>query len=232
MKPQSRYIIHYGINFIIIPVPAISHQTSLRFQQAIISHGLDFVRVENLKNQITIIRDSPSPLHLTVGALESQVGQFLIVAPNPKSSVELFIQEAEAAVAAYAEVWPAPNRQILKCDATLRELHETTSEHAFQELWERRLGQSPQSLKVFGKPIRGGGLRFVMDPLPNESEPVQIEIKIESFLRDTTKLFVESQFIWPKPTQPGIEFNVQERFSMMNSYIEKQVYDFIKGEFI
>jgi hypothetical protein len=66
------------------------------------------------------------------------------VAPNPKGTLELFIQEAEAAIDAYKEVWEASNRQIVKADATIRQLCETTSPHAFQELWESRLGQSPK----------------------------------------------------------------------------------------
>jgi len=162
--------------------------------------------------------------------LEPQVGQILVVAPNPKGSLNLFIQEMEAALKAFEAVWPAQNRQVIKSDATLRELHETTSQHAFQELWEKRLGQPTQSLAVFERPIRGGGLRFVMDPIPNEDEPVQIEVKIESFLGDTSKIFVETQFIWLKPTAPGTPIEPGERLSQMNAYIEKQVHRFLSGE--
>ena len=230
MKLHSRYVTHLGINFITIPVPVISHQTNLLFQQAVISHGLEFIRTENPKNQIVLTRESPSPLQVTVSVLEPQVGQVLVVAPNPKVSLELFIQEAEAALEAFEEVWSAQGRQIIRCDATIRELHETTSKHAFQELWEQRLGQSSQALATFGRPIRGGGLRFVMDPLPNETEPIQIEVKIESFLRDTTKIFVESQFIWSMPTPPGTPLDVRGRLSQMNSYIQSQVYSFLSGE--
>jgi hypothetical protein len=229
MKPHSRYVVHLGINFITIPVPIISHQTNLMFQQAVISHGLEFIKIESPKNQVVLTRESPSPLQVTISALEPQIGQVLIVAPNPKVSLELFIQEAEAALNAFEEVWSTQGRQIIRCDATIRELHETSGKHAFQELWEQRLNQSSQALAAFGRPIRGGGLRFVMDPVPNESEPIQIEVKIESFLRDTSKLFVESQFIWPQPSPQGAPFNVRERLAQMDSYIQNQVYSFLSG---
>ncbi len=230
MKPHSRYILHLGINFITIPAPSVTPQSSLAFQQAIISSGLEFIRAENPKNRVVLTREVPSPLQISVSMLESQVGQVLIVSPRPKGTLDLFIQEAEAALEAFETVWPAQNRQIIKSDGTIRELYETTSKHAFQELWEKRLGQPSQSLAAFERPIRGGGLRFVMDPLPNEDDPVQIEVKIESFLRDTTKIFVETQFTWPRPTAPGIPFAARERLSQMNSYIENQVRAFLSGE--
>lgn len=230
MKPHSRKIIHVGINFLTIPTPVINNQSSLLFQQAIIANGLDYIRTENPKNQITLIREEPSLLQISVNALEPQYGQVLVVAPNLKCSLDLFIQETEAALKAFESVWISPNRQIIKCDSTIRDLYETTSQHAFQELWEKRLGQPSQSLASFGRPIRGGGLRFVMDPLLNEDDPVQIEVKIESFLRDTTKIFMETQFIWLKPTSPGVSFNARERLLLINNYIENQVNAFITGE--
>jgi hypothetical protein len=230
MKTQSRFIIHAGINFISIPVPLVVSQTLLAFQQAVMAHGLEYNRVEAPKNTISLFRDAPYPLQIVVSAHESQqVGQLLIVTPQPKGSMDLFIKEAEAAIEAYESVWPSPNRQIVHADATIRQLYETTSQHAFQELWENRLGQSAQTLSVFGRPIRGGGLRFVMDPVA-EDLPVQIEVKIESFLRDTTKIFVETQFTWPIPSAPQSPFNLRERIEKMDSYIETHVQSFISGE--
>lgn len=82
-----------GINFITIPAPLVTHQSYLAFQQAIHANGLDYVRAENPENRILVKRDTPSPLHITVNLLDQQVGQFLVVAPNPKTSLNLFIQE-------------------------------------------------------------------------------------------------------------------------------------------
>jgi hypothetical protein len=230
MQSGERYILHLGINFVTIPAPIITPQSALAFQQAVITSGLDYVRAENPKGQVILTRETPSPLQITVSALEPQVGQILVVAPNPKGTLDLFIKEAEAAVEAFETVWRAQNRQIIKSDGTIRELHAIAGKHAFQELWERRLGQSSEALAAFGRPVRGGGLRFVMDPLQDEDKPVQIEVKIESFLRDTTKMFVETQFTWLKATQPGAPFAVREKLYQMNSYIEHHVYNFISGE--
>jgi hypothetical protein len=231
MKTQSRVIIHTGINFVSAPAPIISQQSFLAFQQAIISQGLEFNRTDLQKSSISLFRESPSPLQITVNSHEAQMGQVLIVAPQPKTPLDLFIKEAEAAVQAYEIVpmWQAPNRQIIHSDATIRQLYETTSQHAFQELWETRLGQPAKSLSVFGRPIRGGGLRFVMDPV-NEEFPAQIEVKIESFLSDTTKIFVETQFTWPIPAAPSVSYNIRERIEKMNSYIESHVQPFISGD--
>ena len=193
------------------------------------AHGLEYNRVEVPKNTISLLRDIPYPLQITVSTNESQVGQLLILTPQPKGSLDLFIKEAEAAVQAYESVWTVQNRQIVHVDATIRQLYETTSQHAFQELWESRLGQTSQALSVFGRPVRGGGLRFVMDPVA-EDLPAQIEVKIESFLLDTTKIFVETQFTWPVPSTPQSPFNVRERIEKMNSYIEANVQPFISGE--
>jgi hypothetical protein len=230
MKPHSRLVVFAGINFLTIPAPVITYQYSLAFQQAIVANGLEFIRVENPKNSLVVSRDIPYPLQITVSMLEPQaIGQIMVLAPQPKGGLELIIKEAEAAILAFENVWPADKRQIIKADATIRELYETTSEHAFQELWEKRLGQNPKALESFGRPIRGGGLRFVLDPIPGDL-PVQIDIKVESFLMDTTKIFVETQFNWPIPTNPGTPFNVRERLSQMNSYIEKEINSFLTGE--
>ena len=229
MKTQSRVIIHVGINFISAPAPLISQQTLLLFQQAVMAHGLEYNRVETAKNAISLFRESPSPLQVLVASNEAQMGQLLITAPQPKGSLNLFINEAEAAIQAYETVWQAANRQLVHVDSTIRQLYETTSQHAFQELWESRLGQSSQALSVFGRPIRGGGLRFVMDPV-DEELPAQIEVKVESFLADTTKIFVEMQFTWPVPAVAQSSFNVKERIDAMNSYIEAHVQPFISGE--
>lgn len=229
MKAQSRVIIHMGINFYSIPMPLINSQTLLAFQQAIMEEGLEYSRVESPKNAISLLRDAPSPLQITVSTPESQVGQLLIIAPNQKGTLELFIQEAEAAVQAYEKVWTVSSRQLVRADATIRELYETTSDHAFQELWESRLGQPPEALGVFGRPIRGGGLRFVME-LGEEDLPAQIEVKVESFLNDTKKIFVETQFTWPIPSEPHLEFNVRKRIDTMNTYIKTHIQPFISGE--
>src|SRR5260221_1163430 len=108
MKPQSRHLIHVGINFVMVPAPSISKANSLQFQQAILSEGLDFQRVETPGSQLVVTRDPPSPLRIAVGIFDpqnSQVGQILVIAEQPKSALSLFIQETEAALTAFGNVW-------------------------------------------------------------------------------------------------------------------------------
>jgi hypothetical protein len=228
MKRQSRIIIHVGINFITVPAPLISQQTLLGFQQAVLNQGLEYNRMEMPKNAIVLLRDAPYPLQISVMSHESQVGQLLVVTPQPKGSLELFVSEADAAIQAFESVWPATNRQIVRADATIRMLYETTGQHAFQELWESRLGQSSQALSIFDRPVLGGGLRFVLNPV-DEELPNQIEIKIESLLSDSTKILVETQFTWPIPTAAGISFQIKERIESMKAYIDSHVEPFIVG---
>lgn len=227
MKPQSRFVIYAGINYLVIPPPVISNAATLTFQKAILDNGLEFSKLEHQKNSVTLIRDNPVPLQIVVSTQDIQVGQLLIIAPA--GPLKGFIDEAEAAIKAFETVWASPTKQIIKADATIRQLYETTSPHAFQELWEKRLGQSSQSLSAFGRPIRGGGLRFVMEPV-KEDLPVQIEVKVESFLNDTTKIFVETQFNWPLPAAPGLPYDARGRLNRLNEYIEKEVGAFLAGE--
>ena len=227
MKTQSRHIVYTGVNFFSVPMPLIVPQAHLAFQQAIMDEGLGYNRAETPKNKISLFRDALNPLQITISSNESQIGQLLIINPQPKGSLDLLIQKAEAAVLAYEKVWTVVNgRQIVRADATIRELYETTSEHAFQELWEKRLEQPAQALNVFGRPVHGGGLRFVMAPVQKDLS-AQIEVKIESFLQDTKKIFVETQFIW---NAPATSFDVRKRIEKMNSYIKSHVQVFISGE--
>jgi hypothetical protein len=229
MKPHSRHLIHIGVNFLVTPAPGITPPTLLAFQQALFSEGLEFQKVENTGSQLVIVRERPSPLHINVVTnASSPMGQVLVIGPNLTTGLDYFIQDAEAALRAFETVWT--NRQIIQGDATIRDLYETTSQHAFQELWESRLGQSAQALAAFGRPIRGGGLRFVMDPLPGESEPVQIEVKIESFLTDPSKIFIETQFTWRNVTNQPVPFNVRDRLKLMDDYIRNPIRAFITGE--
>jgi hypothetical protein len=230
MKKYSEQLIHIGINFLTLPGVTISNQSSLKFQQEINSNGLEFGKVEKApdNSRIAIVRDSPSPLQILVSVQQPPVAQLTIIAPYPKTTKDLFIDEVEAVISAYEGTWPADSRQVVHSDGAIRELLEASGEyaHAFQELWEMRLKQPAESLKIFGKPIRGGGLRFVLDPLPTETDPVQIEIKIESYLQDTKKIFVETIFNWFNQTP----LNPRERINSMDAYVKDCVHRFILGE--
>ena len=195
MKIDHQKFIHLGINFLTSPRPILSQQKMLEFQQAIINNGLEFSRVEQNPGVLNIIRDSISPLTIRVVSPNQPLGQIIVISQFPKKPLNLFIDEACAAINAFNDVWGSDKRQILGGDTTLRELIETSSQHAFQELWEKRLEQSSKVLATFERPVRGGGLRFVLDPKPDDLQSSQMEVKIESYLKDSTKIFVESS-IW------------------------------------
>ena len=230
MKKYSEQLIHIGISFLTLPGVTITNQSFLKFQQEIILNGLEFSRADKApdNDRINIIRESPSPLHILVSVQQQPIAQLTIIAPHPKTTKDLFIEEVEAAISAYESTWPADKRQVVHSDGAIRELLEASGEfdHAFQELWEERLKQSAESLKIFGKPIRGGGLRFVLNPLAGDMDPVQIEVKIESYLQDTKKIFVETLFNWFAQTP----INPKERIKSMDAYVKDHVHKFILGE--
>jgi hypothetical protein len=228
---ESRQIIHMGINYHILPIPPIDQPNNIRFQQHLLRSGIVATSSTVQGNRISISR-KPQPLEIALIGQGTQppVGQILILAPNPNRPLSLFISEVEAILKAFNEAWPAPNRQILLCDVALRWLYQSTSDHAFQEIWEKRLHQSRELLHKLGRPVHGGGLRFVMPPQQDDPESAQIELKIESFLQDTKKIFIEIQSIWRQPKPLGSDFTPADRLNRANEYVEKQVHAFMEGE--
>jgi len=232
MKPESRRRIHMGINYIMVPAPAINAQNFLRFQEALIDCSVEFTNSARSEqpheHRIDVTRDQPTPLNIGVIASTTQpTGQLLIVAPHPGRTLEYFIQETEQIVEAFMATWQAPNRQVVKSDVTLRDLYETTGEHAFQELWEERLRMCAEELAILGTPVLGGGLRFVIPSQPDR--PAQIEVKIESYLRDTSKFFVETQFNWLEPRPPGELLDPRRRLNEVEGYVKEHVLPFMLG---
>ena len=225
MHPEGRTH-HVGINYILSPPPDIDKKYYLDFQRALVDEGIDFDSGGDTP-EIHIERKTP-PLQIRVlASKEAPVGQLLIIAPRPDRAPDAFGKEAEAIVRAFKNTWRT-SMQILSCDSTIRYLYETTGEHAFQELWETRLKQPKASLNTLSKPVLGGGLRFVMPPIPGEPDPTQIEVKIESYLQDSRKIFVEVEFKWPQPKAADTPFDPMNRLMIVENYIEKQVKPFIE----
>ena len=148
MKKNSEKLIHIAIGFMTLPGVIISAQSSLKFQQEINSNGLEFSKVDKpLDNsKIAIIRESPSPLQIIVSVQQPPIAQLAIIAPQPKTTIDLFIDEVEAVISAYEATWPADTRQVVHSNGAIQELLEASGEyaHAFQELWETRLKQSTE----------------------------------------------------------------------------------------
>jgi hypothetical protein len=124
------------------------------------------------------------------------------------------------------ETWPE-QRQIVGRDATARMLVDSGTEHAFQYLWENRLGQAARSLQASGRPISGGGLRIVMAPVATEDDPKEVEVKVESFLRDTSKVCLETVMRWPKPIA-GPAIDPDGPVSAVEQFTYEQVMPFLE----
>lgn len=226
MFPDSRQPIHLGINYVITPKPRVSVQTSLKFQQSLIEQGIEFVNVKFQEQEIAVERREPTPLVIRVLATESPIGQLTVIMPGAGSGPGMFIREVEAVVDAFHATWPT-QRQIVGSDVTFRDLYETSAKHAFQELWEELLGQPNDTLKMLGWSIHGGGLRFVVPPKPDDPEPVEIELKIESYLRDSKKIWVHTTFKWIQPMPPGVPLDPRSRLHQVDKYIEENVIPFM-----
>ncbi|MBI5242733.1 MAG: hypothetical protein HY922_03490 [Elusimicrobia bacterium] len=218
--------IHYGVNFVFAPQPVLDRNKFLDLQRALMDCGVEFAKASiQTDGAMHLVREG-GPFEITVKKAGPQVAQILLLSPQPGCSLDLFIKNAEAVAKAINRVWPGP-RQIIARDATIRTLFEATSEHAFKELWELRLQQRVESLNLLGRPVLGGGLRFVMPPIQGEADPVLIEVKIESFLQDSRKFFVETQMNWLQPTPPAIPFDPAQRLAQLRAYIENNVIPFI-----
>jgi hypothetical protein len=101
-------------------------------------------------------------------------------------------------------------------------------DHAFQYIWEHLLGQRVADTEHLGKPLWGGGLRFVMPATPEDKpEPTGVEVKIESYLQDTSKLYVETHLLWPTPIQEDMFAKSSELLGRVDDYIKTKVANFI-----
>lgn len=123
----------------------------------------------------------------------------------------------------------------IRREATLRKLYgPVPNQHAFQFLWENVLSQQGEVLKVF-QGIMGGGLHIV--PMPKQTafvssangvEIVQIEFKVESFLRDPRYLFVEGVYVWPEPFHFHNISTIKESLTSRCEFVTKDVADTIE----
>ena len=226
MKLENRLTIHAGINFVLSSLPGLDRNRCRKFEEELEGVSINISSAAYSEREFVVARQTPTPLEIKIIVIGPQIGQLLIIAPQPGRSLEVLQAEADDIAKAFSNVWPAPSRQILACDATIRDLYETNSQHAFKELWENRLRQTSDELKSLGRPVLGGGLRFVMPPQPDLSQPA-IEIKIESFLSDVTKLFLETQFAWQQPSLPGIALDPTDRLTTVDNYIQKEVVNFV-----
>jgi hypothetical protein len=227
---ESKTSIHFGVNFVFAGAWGHEKGALLNFQRALLEGGLEFSQATSRSNGFTLVRAEPSALQVGLEATAPQVHTLQLIAGNPQYELEMFGRDCEAVTAAYQKTWPMPQYQILNTGGCIRHLYSTKT-HAFQYLWEQRLGQAPQDFALLGnRPVAGGGLRLVIPPHQKDNaEPTSIELRIESFMRETQKLFVETVFNWPRP-RIVIEqqsFQTPARLAEIESFAANDVWDFI-----
>jgi len=57
-----------------------------------------------------------------------------------------------------------------------------------------------------------------------------IEVKIESFLNDIRKIFLETQFTWNRPQPPGSPLDPGKRLEALDDFIQNEVVRFVMGD--
>ena len=227
---ESRTSIHFSTSYIIARVWRPDKTVAVDFQKALLENELDFAQTNIWPNMFKLLRTEPSNLQIKLESLGPQVSSIQVSSLNPQYDLEMFGKEAAAACDAHQRTWQKGGCQIINCSAKIQHLY-SCREHAFKYLWETRLGQVGADLRCLGaRPVAGGGLRLVMPPYAAEgAEPCSIEIRIESFLREQKKLFVETAFTWPRPRllRETEKFDPQERLRIVQRYATEQVWDFL-----
>ncbi len=228
---ESKTTSHFSISFVLAGGWTPDKSRQIELQKAFLDNGIEFSQSMSTKNGFQFRREAPSsPLQITLEAVAPQIHSLKIISVNPNCDLDYFCREAEAVSAAYQQTWPAEQYQILNTSARIDHLYSAQT-HAFQYLWENRLGQSPSDFKTLGgRPVSGGGLRLLMPPHSVEGkDPVTIEIRIESFLREPRKLLVETGFTWPKPRIITRENRFEPRpfLEEVENYAAGEVWNFI-----
>ena len=229
MKRDTRQFIYAAINFVFVPPPAFDWNAGVNFQKSLRDKGIDFSNFQQAGNVFAISRQSAPNLQIRLAALPpAPVAQLLMDSSGPGIERGYFCKEADAVVAAFMATWPEPQppRQILSVDATFRDLFESTEKHAFEEIWVKWLGRQQSDLGSLG-PIAGGGLRFIIPPVQGDSDPVMIDLTIESFLENPKKILVQTAFRWVKQLSPGDPMKPNEHIEKANRYFDDKIIPFM-----
>ena len=222
---RGKKALHYGVGCTVAPMALGGSVKAREFEGELASAGLEFDKKETLPNGFVFVRTkNDKNLELRVVAPGPQVGQIVLLAPNPGVAFGAFGREAERACKAMVKVWPSVKTVVLR-EGTIRHLYDVEGEHAFKFLWEERLGQKSEDLSVFGG-VLGGGIRLVVPP--TREKPTQLNIRVESYLKDSRKLFVEVQCHWPSPVPAEEGLKPLELLEEVDKVIDTQVTKFIR----
>ncbi|NLK40476.1 MAG: hypothetical protein GX298_00280 [Planctomycetes bacterium] len=228
---QSKTTVHLSVQYLLAGAWTPERVRTVEFEKALLDNGLDFSQTQSRENVFTLVRTHPSHLQVKLESPGPQVVTLLVLANNPQYERELFGRDAEAVVQAFIRTWPAEHYQILTVNCKIHHLYSAQT-HAFQYLWEERLAQSPEDFRLLGgRPVAGGGLRLIMPPhaVKEDDDPTSIEIRVESFLREPKKVFIETAFTWPKPRIVSAEqsFDPPRYIEQTEQFAANEVWNFL-----
>lgn len=227
---NSKTTSHFSLQYLLASSWQPDRMKAVEFEKALLDNGLDFSQTNLYDKSFVLTRSQPSQLQIKLEAPGPQVSAIQIMSQTPQYDLDLFCRDAEAVTAAFAATWPAKQYQRLNATGKIHHLYSSET-HAFKYLWEQRLGQQPADFQILGnRPVAGGGLRLLIPPhADNGGEAVSIEIRIESFLRETNKLFVETVFTWPQPKNISATdgFAPQNLMEQIESFAANELWNFI-----
>lgn len=238
MIEHSRQTVQFTVGFLIGPALELDEQRTAAFRARLEEEGIRFEHAEHGDSTLVLARDTPSSLQVQI--VSGQVGGGSEPVPVTQIMVATVIgQDVQAAPAgefadaahevtdAAREVWPEME-YVLGWNTGVRTLFASSTEHSFQYLWEQRLGQDTQELSVFGRPILGGGLRLMFPPGQGEGEQYQAEVRVESFLEDVRRLYVEVNLANGAP-EPINALNPTVLIQGTESFLNDRVIPFLLG---
>jgi hypothetical protein len=96
----------------------------------------------------------------------------------------------------------------------------------------------PRRLLLFGRPAHGLGIRFFFPQYEQESNGTVVDsvnwhanVKIESWLEDPSKLFVEVEGVWPNPEEweETSENNAVSRLGSVSDFYQTKLLPFLRA---
>ena len=201
MIEHSRQTIQFTVAFLVGPALALDEERISAFRSRLEEEGIRFEHAETADSTLVLARQAPSSFQVQItsgevggGPEPVPVSQIVIATAIgqdvPVAEPSEFADAAHEVTDIARDVWPEME-YVLGWNTGVRSLFASSTEHSFQYLWEQRLGQSTDDLSVFGRPILGGGLRLMFPPGQAEGEQYQAEVRVESFLEDVRRIYVE-----------------------------------------
>jgi len=192
--------------------------------------GLTFQQVQAQEGAtLSLTRGNP-PLQVVLRKMAPAIASLTVVSAPPPRLLDDFADEAEMVLSAYRATWPSDSLNVIRRDCTVRYLFGVKADHAFRDLWERRLSQRPESLQALGRPVLGGGVRFVLPPRDGVQDDTTIDTRIESFFQDPKKLFLEAQVLWASPMQAGAELRLGDLLRHAADFVAGPLTEFMTLE--